>query len=367
MENILWLQENGGPAIKLNMMNEGLIGKSSYDTQGLVDELLEIEKVREALSYFDRFKDYKSIPLKKLYANIHNCYEDCFEMFMPYFINLGFRAGIPVFDEKVNIMRETYRYLMSLGNDYVSQIIMLMLEAGYFYDEMLEFLNRFINKRYETAKRQCFDVYETDPSKIRYSKLPKEWRNGPVLKDIHVHSFDETELPLPTIYDVRYIADIYSYVEDTSVKEKMDVIIKYILHPEYQKLDGNYGYGWWYNKAYYANSPGVRLPLYEGRKIDAGYKNNLEFMSRIPLVTDTEWFLSCVNSLEAYKTERGTYILPEDCFYHTFVRPANTALVYSTFISSAAKVKRSEKRFFVIELLSTYFVELMKHRIHRYK
>lgn len=96
MENIQWLVENGGPAIKLRMMNERLIDKDSYEVEKLVDELLQNEKVRTALTYFDKFKDFKSMPDNKLYAFVHNCYEDCFEMFMPFFTKLGFKAGIPV-------------------------------------------------------------------------------------------------------------------------------------------------------------------------------------------------------------------------------------------------------------------------------
>lgn len=38
MENIKWLVENGGPAIKIHMVNEGLINKDSYDVEKQVDE-----------------------------------------------------------------------------------------------------------------------------------------------------------------------------------------------------------------------------------------------------------------------------------------------------------------------------------------
>lgn len=152
MDNIQWLVENGGPAIKLRMMNEGLIDKDSDNVDKQVDELLQIEKVKTALTYYDKFKDFKSIPLNKLYAFIHNCYEDCYEMFMPFLINIGFRASIPVFDEKVGYMREVYQYLMTQGDAHVSYIVMYMLAAGYYYDDMLDYMIRFLDKIYNTAK-----------------------------------------------------------------------------------------------------------------------------------------------------------------------------------------------------------------------
>jgi hypothetical protein len=240
MENIQWLVKNGGPAIKLRMMNEGLIDKDSYDVEKLVDELLQIEKVKTVLTYFDRFKDYNSTPLNKLYSNIHSCYEDCYEMFMPFLINLGFRAGIPVFDKKVGYMREVYQYLMTQGDAYVSNIVIYLLEAGYYFNDMLGYLERLLYQIHNIAKQQCFDIYETDPSKIRYSKIPEIWKDKPILKDIQANG----ELTVPTIYHIKYIIDIYKYVEDEQVKEKIDTVIKYILHPQYQKLRGNYGYGW---------------------------------------------------------------------------------------------------------------------------
>lgn len=364
MENLHWLLDNGGPAIKLNLMNEGLIEKNVYDAEELVNELMKIEKVKTVLTYFDRFKDFKSMPLNTLYANIHNCYEYCFEMFMPFLIRLGFKSGMPVLDEKIEIMCQVYRYLSSLRQGYWEQIVMLLMEAGYYYEDMLELMaNKFLDKSYATAKGKYFDIYETDPSKIRWSKLPDIWKDKPITKEMHVHDFEASEFPLPTIYHIRYMIEIYKYVEEKSIKDKIDTVIKYILHPEYQKLRGDYGYGWFFNKSYYASSPGVSLPFYEDKIFDGGYKNNLEMMSHIPLASHTEWFRNSINFLEQYKTKQGTYMLPENCFYNVFVRPANSTVVYSAFISKDVKMKAGDKRSFAIELLSTFYVLLLKYRM----
>ena len=171
MENIQWLTENGGPAIKLNMINEGLIDKNAYDVDELVDELLQIEKVKTALTYFDKFKDYESMPLNYLQGYIHSCYEDCYEMFMPFFIRLGFRTGIPIFDEKVEIMREVYNHIRTQGKpyweDYWGFVVIPMLEAGYYHDEMLDVVKGFLDRIYNFVKLEIFDIYETDPSEAK--------------------------------------------------------------------------------------------------------------------------------------------------------------------------------------------------------
>ena len=363
MENIQWLLENGGPAMKLNMMNEELIDKGSFDKNELVCELLRIEKVKTALTYFDKFNDYKSVTIKQLNANLHNCYDDCFERFMPFLINLGFRKGISILDEKIGIMQEVYQYLITQKYGSWEIVVMLMLEAGYYNSDMLDYLElKFINKLFKTAEQQCFDIYETDPSKIRWGKVPKDWKAGPFCKDIHVHDCDASELPLPTIYHIKPLIYIYKFIED-KIKNKVDTIIKYIMEPEYQKLRGFYGVSWFYNKAYYAPSPGVALPFYEDKEIHAGDKGVLEMVSLVPFVTKTDWFKNCVDFLEKYKTERGTYILSEP---DGGLRPVNTTTV-SAYISKEAKIKRNDRRAFVDELLSTYFVELMKSRLQRSK
>jgi len=363
MSNLQWLVEKGGAAIKLNLMNEGLINKDIFDEEKLVDELMQVEKIKTALTYFDKFKNYKSMrpaPYNDLLGFIHNCYEDCYEMFMRFFINIGFRKGIPVFDEKVKYMREVYQYLMANDMYHWNIVIMLMMDTGYYYDDMLDGANRFLNKIHETAKRKCFDIYETDPSKIRHTKLPKIWKDALIMKDIHVSK--EDELPLPNIYDIWYILGIYKFTDDESIKRKIDDIIEYILHPEYQKLQGDYGYGWCNGKAYYALTPGVTLPLYEGNGFSI---NTFDLISRSPVAAKSKWYRDCIGYLEQFRTERDTYILPEDWFWNTFTRPASKSVIYEAFISKDAKVKRNEKSMIAIELLSTYFVMLMKKRMER--
>ena len=45
INNLQWLAQNGGPAIKLRLMNEGLLEKNTYDVNELAAELLFIARV----------------------------------------------------------------------------------------------------------------------------------------------------------------------------------------------------------------------------------------------------------------------------------------------------------------------------------
>ncbi len=373
MENIQWLVENGGPAIKLRMMNESMIEKDSYNAGELVEELMQIEKVRTTLTYFDKFKDFKSMPNNKLYAFVHNCYEDCFEMFMPFFTKLGFKAGMPILDEKVEYMRDVYLYLITPNESGVLHwshvhglsIILYLLEAGYCNNDIVDYIAARINKVYKIAEIQEFDFYETDPSKIR--QRPKIWKVTPVLKDIH--NCEMGEVPLPTINTLMGMLYLYNYITDKETKKKIDDIVNYIIDPRYQKTRGDYGIHWFEDKAYHASAGGVCLPLYENDVLIGNEKysflNIINLMSYSPIALGTEWFLKCMDFLEQYKTERDTYIFPDDFLYHTFIRPANPSVVYSAYISKDVlpKIKRSERRSYAIELISTFFVLLMKKRI----
>lgn len=376
MENLQWLTKNSGPALRLRMMNEQMIHKDTDSASELLEELMQIEKVRTALTYFDKFKDFKSMPDNILYGFVHNCYEDSFEMFMPFFTKLGFTAGIPILDEKVGYMREIYQYFITPNESgelhwshvHGLSIILYLLEAGYVFHDMMDYMTARINKAHKITEIQEYDFYETDPLKIR--PRPKIWKDTAVLKDIH--NCEIGEFPLPTIYTVMGMLYLYRYINDDEMKKKIDDIIIYILDPRYQKTRGDYGIHWSENNTYHASAGGVRLPLYEDDVLIGNerysFLNILNLMSYSPIALASQWFQKSMDFLEEYKTERGTYIFPDDFLYHTFVRPANSTVVYGAYISKDVlpKIKRNERRSFAIELVSTFFVQLMKKRMILY-
>lgn len=102
MDNLQWLIENGGTAIKLHLLHESLVDKSMFDIEKLTGELLKFEQIRTRLDYFDAFKDYKAMSDRELFALVHNCYDNCYERFMPFLIKVGLKAGITELDEKIH-------------------------------------------------------------------------------------------------------------------------------------------------------------------------------------------------------------------------------------------------------------------------
>ena len=200
--NIKWLYENGGASIKLHMMNEGLAVKNPEDVIKLSDELMQIEKIRTAFSYFDQFIDFRKIPDRELWGLIHSCYENCFAPFFHFLYRIGFYKGVAIFDEKVEIMKPVYKYLMETYDFHGLEIINLLMLAGYLFDDMPDYINAKIGKSHRITTLNCFDFYETDIDKIRQ---PKRWKDYLIVKDKYNPHGDE--YPLPTNYDVELYND----------------------------------------------------------------------------------------------------------------------------------------------------------------
>ncbi len=375
-DNIKWLTEIGGPSVKLQLMHEGMIESGAFDAQELIGELLSLDKFKTARMYFDKFKNFLTMTDNELFGSIHNCYEDCFEMFMPFFTRLGFRSGLsPELDEKAGYMKDVYRYLISQDESgkrrwshvHGLSIILYLLQAGYYNDDMTEYMAERINKAYKIAETGIFGFYETDPSKIK--RRPKVWENTPVLKDIH--NCEIGEIPLPTSYLVMGALYFIKPVKDTELIKKTEDIIKYILDPRYQEKRGDYGIHWTDGKGYHASAAGVGLPFYNSSELTGSektqFKSTLEFMSCSDTALKSDWFAKCMEYLGRFKTERGTYILPEDMLYHVFVRPANTGLIYGAYISKDVlpSVKRTFRKPAATEICSTLFAETMLHKQHK--
>lgn len=359
MENLQWLIENGGNCIKLRMINEKLIDRDVFDTEKLINELLKVEKVSNALSYFDAFKNYKALNERELWGLVHNCYEYCFEQFMPFLINAGFKAGIPELDKKVEYMRDVYSYLMAAYPFHGLNIITLLMQAGYYFDDMDRHVIKRINEIHKVTVTGDFDIYEKDESKIRQ---PKKWKDKLILKDIF--NPYEGELPLPLDYDIYLILSYLNYTKDADVKNKINDIFNYILNPKYQWLRGDYGWHWSEEaKTYHATSSGMSLPLYDSFELFGSQKyffiSVLEKMSISPVMRKADWFQKSMDYSEQYKTEKGTYNLPVD-----FIHPSDMTTFYSLYVSNKelSAVKRNGRKSFAFELYSTFFVMLMKKR-----
>lgn len=366
MDNIRWLFDHGGASIKLRMMKEGLINKDTFDVNELADELLQIEKVQTVLSYFDQFKHFRTMPDKELWALVHNCNENCFEMFMSFLIRIGFRKGISILDEKVEIMRDVYKYLMEIYDFHGLNIIGLLLNAGYIFNDMEEYIAQKVDKCHKITEINAFDFYETDINNIRQ---PKRWKDFLIVKD--KYNPHGNEYPLPTNYDIDLFLAFYQVTENEALKRKIDDIMRFIMHPEYQKTKGDNGWHW-SGKTYHASSAGWELPMFFENEYDLAENQNWSFINKLQtnslsqVIASSEYLNKCICYLEQYRTERGTYMFPEKLMFSTLVKPLNISLACDVFVSKdiSTILKRSNKKAFIFEVYSTFIMAVLRNRMN---
>lgn len=167
-----WVLEQGGPAIQLKMCYVQTKNTSESDIEKLISKLLNLEEVKTLLSYLDGFNT-QSRDKKTLEHLIHYYKESCIDSFFPQLINLGFRAGIPIFDEKMQPVRDIFMYLITEDYDYCF-FYSLMLHrfffmAGYTYKEIVDSMQHRLNSIHRSAKERVFDIYQ-DESKCLFMK-----------------------------------------------------------------------------------------------------------------------------------------------------------------------------------------------------
>jgi len=363
-----WLQEQGGPAIQLRLCALRDSKKSKEDSAKAyakaVSALLKIEEVYYVLNYMDGFNTPDRDD--KTFEHLIHYYKDtCIENFFPLITDMGFKAGIPIFDKKMAFVAKIFKYLFANANDNVkcyNSTLMLhrfFFISGYLIPEVIESLENRLNAIHKIAKERIFDIYQ-DNGKL--PKKPKQWVNVGVIKE-QMNPFNNiVEKPLPTIYDIWSLAYYQHTCDDADKLKKINDLVKYILDPEFQKLREGYGLIW--NKdrrIYHACGWSPTLPLYEieGRPVQSVVYpiiDYLEFMSNFKIAQKSKWFKDCLCHFEQFKTERGTYIFPMDWKY------LHKKYIDKVFLSESNMVlKRNERELLKRELVSTMkMVEIYK-------
>lgn len=349
-----WLLENGGPAIQLRMSALQNSGNVKMNADNAVSVLLDIDEVHSVLNKLDGFqtpaRDNKTL------EHLIHCYKDtCIENFFPLIMDMGFHAGIPIFNEKMAPVKDVFMYLFAFANEsahcynYTLMLHRFFFMSGFLFPEVIKSIENRLDAIHKVTKENLFDIYQDD------SKLPKKpevWADVGVLKDeLNPFKFS-AEKPLPTVYDIWSLA----YYVDTCTHpvkvQKINDIITYILDPEFQKIREGYGLIWVASRRIYHScgwSP--TLPLYEieGHPTQSGpylLLDYLDFMSHFKAVRKSKWFHDCLNHFEQYKTEKGTYLFPKEHLHKKYI---DKAFLNETNLS----LKRNERELLKRELVST--------------
>jgi hypothetical protein len=351
-----WLIEEGGPAVQLRIhaAQPGNIAKECCESA--VSELLAMEEVSALLSLLDGCNTNMQ-DKKTLEHFIHSYRETCIDHFFPQLMDMGFRAGIPAFDEKMQPLRELFAYLLVRDEDFCFHYRIMLhrffLMAGYAYSEVTASMQHRLDAIYNPAKERIFEIYR-DGSVM--PKKPKQWTDVGIVKEELDPFSQSAQKPLPTIYDISALA----YFQDSKPENraKIDAIIKYILDPGFQKIREGYGLLWDKEKRIYrACGWSPTLPLCEDKEPSPYFTRTvldvMSILSKFGAAHKARWIEQCVNHVERYRTQRGTYLFPKEYFGRKYVKKA--------FINkSNMALKHAEQDKILREVVSTLVIAEIK-------
>ena len=169
-----WLQEQGGPAIQLRLCT---VSNSKNDYSKAISALLDVDEVHSLLNYFDPFRT-SGKDIKALEHLIHYYKDTCLDNFFPLIMDLGFRAGIPIFDEKISFVADTFKHVFQLINEsshcynYTLMLHRHFFMSGCLFPEVIESIENRLDVIHKSAEEKIFDIYQNDSN---LPKKPKIW------------------------------------------------------------------------------------------------------------------------------------------------------------------------------------------------
>lgn len=357
-DRIEWLLENGGPAARLRVAADLHEGCSDREIAASVSELTGIEAVGQLLGYLDPFRSLDQPTVdKKIAHDLIHCYrETSLENFFPRLLELGFRAGMPLFDEKMQSLRAAFPKIAAVEPIYGWVICECFFKAGYAPDEMVAHMRQRLDALQHAAREQIVDIYFPEDA---LKGLPTQWKGKRIIK--HALSPYTGATPLPTVHDIAAFAYYPPACLDAETGRKIDTLVRYILLPAFQMLPEGYGFLWYPERRTCLSSGwSPTIPYFQGFERPRNYNewhflNYLDMLARYPQVYSTEWFQASLNFLEQYQTEKGTYLLPQTYCHHKIFEPA--------FLSqNNQRLKRGEKKVLAQEIISTLFVLKIKRQ-----
>jgi hypothetical protein len=119
---------------------------------------------------------------------------------------------------------------------------------------------------------------------------------------------------LPSIHDIYALAHYPKDILDETAQHKIDAVVAYILHPDYQALEDGYGVMRAGPRRYFSMGWSIHLPGYYGFDFDAGqagmFVQRLELMAHFPAAIAHRWFQESLAHLESFRSDEDPYRFP---------------------------------------------------------
>jgi hypothetical protein len=303
-DHVNWLLRHGGPVVRYLTACE-LISSPTFTEDQLKDGVMRSSAVRYWMECLAGFTDF---------GDMHGSRDTCFENALGKLTLFGIRSGTSEFDERckpyLSLLEDSKNGFDIIQVFYRTITASLLAMAGYLVNACVrDWVMARLDAVFAFVKRGGYSIYA---DKAKFKGIPAAFRDCPVIDpDLYVKG----KFALPWIYDMFAFRAQYVNTSDKSVKNKIETVVSYIMHPGYQRLYEGYGVVCTGENRYNVMGWHVWLPGYNGMHT-GNFKmgclvQRLELMSVFPNVLSSHWFMNNLNLLEGYMTDRGTYRFPK--------------------------------------------------------
>jgi len=302
-----WLFDNGGPAIRYRTATELMDAPADIDLDALAADLVSSAMVRQ---WLDRIGQPSGM------TSLHGSHPDAFENVCAKLCELGLRAGmLAELDAKIL----PFCRLLAAWDETWSPVLLASCLNWFGFDDeaVLGCLSERLEAMYTLACSGEYDIYIDQDT---FGDFPAAFRKRPLVNPGFYGS-------LPSIWDIYALAHWPEALRSNEAQCKIDTIIAYILHPDYQALEEGYGVMRAGKRRYYSMGWSVHLPGYAlpsdkdgpsasdapefDRPIrEAMYVQRLELMAHFHLARQSNWFQENVRHVEAFRTQEASYRFP---------------------------------------------------------
>ncbi len=307
-ELIAWLIDDGGPSIKYRTLVELAADEGSATVRKAGQALMESSLVHNWLEYLTPDTGF---------TGIHNGKPEAFENVVGKLACLGLCRGCAELDRRVKPFVSWLSDQVQSPADPLHPPFGLFLktivasglhQVGYGDDEAVaSVLNNRLDVLSEFAVGADYSIYA---DKSEYRGIPAGFRARSLVRpDLISHSHSS----LPWIHDVFALARTYREETEVVTRKQIEHVVGYTLDPRYQKLPEGYGIVK-AGRRYYVMGWDVKLPGFLDHSYTAQSASRLvqrmELMAYFPVVVSHTWFKTCLNHLETFRRDDGTYLFP---------------------------------------------------------
>lgn len=294
--NILkWIFENSGPIIRYKIVSEFNF-PNNYDVDKLYKEALHSEEIQKWLKLLE-----DKNPL-------HCAKDNAFENIVSKLSLYGFNSNKPLLKDKIITYFKNNKNLL---NDDYTILLSSLLCINFFNEQVKGISESRVDLLFNSINIIKHNIIR-DQNEMR--EIPKKWKNKAVYKSDYFSK-------VPGIYDLYALSFLKNL--NQRLNTKIERIVKYILHNDFQKLPSTiYVYNQYKNKKYCHSCISPKLPYYNivnthGNSIIDNYSKKhlilfLYIMTQFTSTFESKWYKEVMQHLETFKNEYDLYTFPKE-------------------------------------------------------